>query len=480
MSARRLSPTCRRLSVLCLALLATGVAQAQRVVVSQEVTLDDDNRYELFAGPDASCILYRDDNKGIELEAYGPDMTRLWQRELTLDKGRPSPIGALVADGEVVVFYTYRKDRGVYLKMHRYSGTGNLTDSLTVTKLEGEFLTQAYRLDYDADGRYAVFTHQRDARRWLAIGVEVATGRLLYAESVALEASPTIYPDEVSEPYVGPRGGLYLWTQRDNRRSRLESHAVTVVRVNVDGSVERLTISLPELLIYALRIGVDEANERVTLAGYYADDPDEAAGVVAISVPYELQGDARVIRSPFSAALVASVDPKDRRPEGIPDLTALDLIFRRDGAVLVVGEQRRATIRTVGGRGGTFGTTMKTDYLYEDIVLSVVGTADGAGDWHEVLPKKQFSQDDGGAFSGYSRALTPSALRLIYNDEVRSGGTVSAYTLNGVGVIERQSVMNTEYQDLWLRHEAGIQLSGAEMVIPSERRNRLRLVRLTF
>ena len=471
----------RRLALALVAVLAClSAALAQKVVVSQEVTLSDDNRYELFAGPDNSVILYRDDSKGIELEAYGPDMSRRWQRELTLDKGRPSPIGALVADGEVVVFYTFRRDRGVYLKMHRYSGTGNLTDSLTVTRLEGDFLTQGYRLDYDEAGRYAILTHQRDARTWVAVGVEVATGRQLYGTVVELESSQSLYPDEVSEPSVGPRGGLYLWTQRDNRRSRLETHAVTVVRVDVDGSTERVTVPLPELLVYALKLGVDEGNGRVVLAGYYATDPDEAAGVVTIALDYSLTGDAQILQSAFSAELVSSVEPKDRRPDGIPDLVAVDVIFRRDGAALVIGEQRRATIRTVGGRGGTFGTTMKTDYLYEDIVLSVIGTAGARGDWHEVLPKKQFSQDDGGAFSGYSHTLTPSALRLIYNDEVRSGGTVSEYTLNGVGEIERHSVMNTEYQDLWLRHEAGIQLSSLEMVIPSERRNRLRLVRLTF
>lgn len=466
--------------VACFGVSPTPAALAQRVVVSQEVTLTDDNRYELFAGPDESVILYRDDAKSIELEAYGPEMTRLWVRELTLDRGRPNPLGAMMHDGETVVFYTYRKNRGLFLKMHRYSGTGNLTDSLTVTELEGEFLTGGYRLSYDDEGRYAILTQQRDARTWVALGVEVATGRLLYAETVLLSPSLSLYPDEVSEPWVGPRGGLYLWTQRDNRRSRLESHEATVIRVSAAGGQTRVTIPLPKLLIYGLRLGVDEANDRVALAGYYADDPDEAAGVVTIALDYSLTGDARVTQSAFSEALVASVDPKDRRPEGIPDLTVLDVIFRRDGAALVIGEQRRATIRTVGGRGGTFGTTMKTDYLYEDIVLSVIGTEGARGDWHEVLPKKQFSQDDGGAFSSYSRALTPSALRLIYNDEVRSGGTVSEYTLNGVGEIERHSVMNTEYQDLWLRHEAGIQLSSREMVIPSERRNRLRLVRLTF
>ena len=470
----------RRPSLLLVLLAGAASAVAQRVVVSQEVTLSDENRYELFAGPEESVILYRDDAKSIELEAYGPDMSRLWQRELTLDRARPSPIGALMHEGEVNVFYTYRHDRAIHLKMHRYSATGNLTDSMTVARLEGDFLTAGWRLNYDEAGRYAVFTHQRDARTWHAMGVEVASGRLLYRETIALSGNPGVWPDEVSEPMVDHRGAVYLWTQRNNRRSRLDEHELQIIRVDASGRQHRLSVRLPELLLYDVELGIDQRNDRIVLAGYYAEDPDEAAGVVAIAVPYALEGEARVTRTPFTADVVAGVDPKDRRPTGISNLDALDVFFRRDGAVLVIGEQRRATVRTVGGRGGTFGTSMKTDYLYEDIVLSVTGTDGGRGDWHEVLPKKQFSQDDGAAFSSYFLAVTPRRLRLIYNDEVRSGGTVSEYRLAGNGDIERRSLMNTEYKDLWLRHEAGVQTSASTLVIPSERRNRLRLVRVDF
>ncbi len=474
-------------SVLCiwlLLLLGSAQLQAQRVVVSQELSVGDDDRYELFAGAGGQVIVYRDNPNAIELAAYNEKLEQVWSRELGLDKPRPNPIGALMSRGEVVVFYTYRRERGLYVKMHRYSDAGNLTDSLTVTELSGDFLNSNYALQYDPEGKFALLTHQKDLLTWMVIAVEVATGRKLYERKLVLESgSNTVTTEEAAAPYVDPLGSIYFWGQRDNRRSRLEDHVIEMTRIDIAGQVANAKIPLPETLVFDLELGVDEANRKVVFGGYYAENPDEAAGVMLLRLDYDLGGAAELVTSGFTPTLIASIEPKERRPEGIAHLDALDLIFRKDGGVLVIGEQRRATLRTVGGRSGYFGATMKTDYLYEDIVLSVVGGAAGGAtskDWHEVLPKKQFSQDDGAAFSGYFLAWTPSQMRLIYNDEVRSGGTVSEYTLDGLGDIERHSIMNTEYQNLWLRHEAGIQVSGTDIVIPSERRNRLKLVRLSY
>ncbi len=463
---------------IALLLLAPFWAAAQNVIVSPEVTLRNDLNYELFAGPEGQTVLYRDQSGTVTLEAFGPEMQPIWDRELELDKSRPDPLGALAVNGEVTVFYTHRKDRGLYLKLQRYSDRGNLSDSLTVTELDGDFLTPNYTLYRDQASEYAVFVHQRDATTYLVLSVEAKSGRVRYAKKVEFEDGGVLGREE-DEIYIDDFGSVYIWKQIDNRRSRLEDHTLKILQLDPDGEPTVATVALPEYLVYDLTLSVDPRNKKVVAAGYYTDNPDVATGVLVISLGYELRGSAEISATPFTPELIASVDQRSRNPEGIPDLTALDMVFRRDGGVLLIGEQRKTTIRSVGSGRNYFGNSLKTDYLYEDIVLSSVNP-DGTHHWDEVLPKKQFSQDDGGAFSGYFLATSPERVRLIYNDEVRSGGTVSEYVLSGIGAIERHSLMNTEYQDLWLRHEAGVQLGARAVVIPSERRGRLRLVRVAF
>ena len=75
---------------------------------------------------------------------------------------------------------------------------------------------------------------------------------------------------------------------------------------------------------------------------------------------------------------------------------------------------------------------------------------------------------------------TPKALRLLFNDEIKYENTVSEYVLKGNGGKDRNSVLNTSYQKLQLRFQDALQVSSNEILIPSERRSRLRLVKVVY
>ena len=96
------------------------------------------------------------------------------------------------------------------------------------------------------------------------------------------------------------------------------------------------------------------------------------------------------------------------------------------------------------------------------------------------MHKKQYSQDDNAAFSSFFLLKTPTALRLIFNDEIRNENTVSEYVIRGDGNFDRNSVMSTESQNIRLRFRDALQVDANALIIPSERRNRLRLVLLEY
>ena len=51
---------------------------------------------------------------------------------------------------------------------------------------------------------------------------------------------------------------------------------------------------------------------------------------------------------------------------------------------------------------------------------------DGSNHWEKVLHKKQYSQDDDAAYSSYFLLKTPTALRVIFNDEAKVVGWLCA------------------------------------------------------
>ena len=105
---------------------------------------------------------------------------------------------------------------------------------------------------------------------------------------------------------------------------------------------------------------------------------------------------------------------------------------------------------------------------------------DGTPHWKKVLRKRQYSQDDDAIYSSFFLFKSPEKLRLLFNDEIKQENTVGGYEVTGTGYVERKTVYNTDYQRLKLRFRDGVQVASNECIVPSERNNRLNLVRILF
>ncbi|NJK83304.1 MAG: hypothetical protein HC912_05280 [Saprospiraceae bacterium] len=129
-------------------------------------------------------------------------------------------------------------------------------------------------------------------------------------------------------------------------------------------------------------------------------------------------------------------------------------------------------------RNSTF-VASSIDYYFEHLMLISIHPV-GETQWTNILRKKQFSQDDGGVYSSYFLVKTPSNLRFVFNDEIKEENTVSEYVIQGSGDFGRRSVMSTDNQRIKLRFQDAIQVGIDEFVVPSERRGRLRIVRVRY
>ena len=170
------------------------------------------------------------------------------------------------------------------------------------------------------------------------------------------------------------------------------------------------------------------------------------------------------------------------------DLKVQDIVHRLDGGILAIIEQakiieRRSTPtmtntgRFLGGGAAALGLAM--DYFYENVLVMSISPT-GEAQWRSIFHKKQISQDDDARFSSYFLAKTPTALRFLFNDEVERSTTVSEFVLNGAGEGERHAIMNTQGQDLFLRFRDALQIAANEIIVPSDDRRRVRLVKIQY
>jgi hypothetical protein len=181
-----------------------------------------------------------------------------------------------------------------------------------------------------------------------------------------------------------------------------------------------------------------------------------------------------------------AISGKKTSTKVLNDLKIQELAFRKDGGVVALLEEIRQFSRNMNNMGvrpyafnDPVGGRITIDY-YHEALLAASFNPDGSRHWEKVMLKKQFSQDDDGVFSSYGLLKTPAGLRLLFNDEIKNETTTSEYQLTGAGLVDRHSLFNTSNQNIQLRFRDALQIGSDEVLIPSEYRSHLRLVRIKF
>jgi hypothetical protein len=233
---------------------------------------------------------------------------------------------------------------------------------------------------------------------------------------------------------------------------------------------------------YDMHAEYDNIHKRLAIAGLYSEKSlGNSLGLYMFTMTIN-DKDAQLHLIPFHKELLAEIHGKEvSTKKGLSDFLVKDIIFRADGGALLIAEMHKEYSRrpNISGHSSDYGRSGWVDYYLEDVLVFSVNQ-DGTDHWNTVLHKKQYSQDDNAMYSSYFVFKTPEKIHLLYNDEIRFENTVSEYVLRGNGYYKRNSVFSTNYQRLKLRFRDGVQIAYNECIVPSERNNRLNLVRITF
>ncbi len=468
-----------------LLLLCTGV-RAQILTVSDEIPMRNDTEYTLIGKLGGQVLLLQDRENKQFLTAYGRAMNESWDKDLELRGKNVRVLEAVTAqDGTGFhLLYIYREKQRNYLQLDRYNPAGNLQDSVTLVDL-GPFFTapqQDLFKSEDESKLLLLMVEQQTKARYLAIDLD--SMQLLYDQEVIPEKF--FYNEDFLQAEITNRGDLYFIVERDNFKSRRKEHRYEVYTHQAGGAQrDRIDVNLGDSLTYDVFFRYDNLNGRLAAGGLYSTkDFIKAEGYFFLSIsPGQPVGRPTFQRFPEN--LVKNVEGKkyNKRNPGINDLTVRDAVLRKDGGLVMITERDRQLQRRGGAAQNqllnTYGGRPLVDYHFDEIVVFAV-YPDGRPHWSNIMHKKQYSQDDGGVYSGFFLMESPSRLRFLFNDEIRFENTVSEYVLNGRGEFDRNSLFNTRDLSLRLRFRDGVQVSANELVMPSEHRNRLRLVKMTY
>jgi hypothetical protein len=468
--------------LLCFTILSFGFSESilsQKITISEELLLKNDYAYTILGWVEKDLLLFRDKGHAFYVQAFDEELHLKWEREIILGESRADIIGIVAQDDRFHLIYGMR-ERGDYFVRHcAFSHDVNLLDTSTIAFFQNVFIVPRFLMEESEDKSKVVLVKEDNegvqlySYDFVSLGVLWVKSITFTARKLFLDFRPLVVTND---------GDFYLPMKSQNTQQKIQflhifSSAPSVNQIIYD------TIRLGDVQAFDIFAVYDHIQQCLVITGLVGErNTARAKGFYFIRYKKGELNQLNLLA--FDESLLSEINGRDVSvSRGLSDFTVQKVALRQDGGVVIIAElikefSRRSSL-PMARDNGAYARDGWVDYYFEDMILFAVNP-DGSPHWKEVLRKRQYSQDDGAMYSSFLLFKTPERLRFLFNDEIKQENTVGGYEVTGNGYIERKTVFNTDYQRLKLRFRDGVQVSNSECIIPSERSNRLNLVRIVF
>jgi hypothetical protein len=455
-------------------------ALGQVITISEELPLRTDYSYRILGWIGDDLMLFRDRGHEFYVQSFDQELHLKWEREISISEGRADVIG-IVAHPEAIHLFVGIRDKGDYVIQHRrYNGDINLIDTTTLGRIDNIFITPRM-LMAESEDKSNVVVFRENGNSLVLTSYDIGTSSVLWDQQFDLPAGQ--FQHDYRSMEVSNTGDFYLVIQPDRFLQKVQQLQVYSYS-NRSPEVIHQAIDFGQSQVYDHYSQYDNVNGHLIITGLYSDrNISRAEGFYFLNYSPGVPPGIHVL--PFDESLLAEVQGKESSTvKGLADFNVQKVALRQDGGAVIIAElnkefSRRASLPVRRETGAFFSRGGWVDYYYEDLILFAIHP-DGTSHWKKVLRKRQYSQDDEAIYSSFFLFKTPDRLRFLFNDEIKQENTVGGYEVTGTGTVERKTVFNTDYQRLKLRFKDGLQVAYNECIVPSERNNRLNLVRIQY
>jgi len=456
----------------------------QDILFSEDYAIKSDVAYYLIDDLDGSFILFRDIPKDRKIHIMDDKMMDAGESAIEFEYKNPLIHDVVKArEDQFSVIYTAKKKGDRFLRIENFDKYGQMKDSLTIDVVNGLFDAVNYEIEKSDDETKMLIYHINFDKTIDAIMVDIENLKVLWKHTLDNLGIKQFF--QIKQFIVSNDADFCLVTLMDNsnlnrKKARFELHTV---KRNPE-SLKTIKVPMKEKLSASSKFVFDKLNNSLVGTGLYSDkNTIRSHGVFHIKVPLSDPENHKISFNPFSEDFTKEFLQKKSvgSNTGISSTEIQDIVLRKDGGVLMIGERIETKLR--GAVAVPFRNSnqdgIKADYYYDQVFVSSIHP-DGKEHWTEIIQKKQYSFDDGGIYSSFYKFVSKNGLHLLFNDEVRNHSTISDFTIKGNGKYKRRAILNTIGVDIKLRIRDALQTSANEIIVPSQYRNKLRMVKFNF
>ncbi|MBX2815521.1 MAG: hypothetical protein KTR24_05980 [Saprospiraceae bacterium] len=456
---------------------------SQVITVSREINLRAEFVYDILGSFDDQILLIRDGINEFDLQAFDRSLRQTWDKEEKLDSRKSRIIDIIEGQNSFRIVYSDEFKDTLMVKVRTYDPNAKLLSLDTIHTMRRGLIRPKFRFNNSEDENIFLMSLLENERMVASYCYDFSQRRKLWESE--FEFKDINFREEYRKTLISNEGTMYIVFEKNNIRFRKSDHSMGVFRFDKErNQFDLIAIPMPEFTTYDAHFIYDNVNNHLVMLGLHSDrNTGNTDGLFHIIIKdREFLAKPQLSMVDYSEELIADFHGKyESKRESLNNLEIQDVILRQDGGILIIAEESKEFERlSYGARRDFYGSSrFSVDYYYEDIILMAINP-DGTSHWQKLLPKRQYSNDDDAVYSSYFLFSNPTYLRILYNDEIRNENTVSEYVLNGGGDITRRSLMSTDNQKLRLQIKNAVQLSSDELIIPSVRGRKLKLVKLQY
>ena len=465
----------------------TGISQA--VIMSQEIPLHRDQDYSIIGKFKNKTLVFQNKGTEYEIQAFNNALLTLsWTKKLDLGKNRPEVLEVFAVENYFYVVYKFQSKGSSIIKIHKYNEDVNIINTTNIFNYGKKINVPDSKIVLSENKKKLLLYHSESSNK-----VEVAVFDL---DKMGVLWNQTYMPKDLKfdnhfqQMLVDNEGGMHLVLVRENEYLKKDKspHFELIYQSSNGGNAPIHTVSLEGKLSYDVKFKLDNKNQTLVAAGMYSyKNKARTEGYYYLNFPYS-NPEKKLLsfyefKQTFKEKLVSK---KKKITKGLSDVGIQNIVFKKEGGIIIIGEQIKGFERASGNASrlsyylqNNGGNQYSVDRYYEDLFLFSV-YPNGQHEWDVILNKKKFSQDRNTAFASFFLTQTPQSLRFIYSDEIKKESNVNEYLIKENGLFVRNNILNVSSEELWLCFAKSHQVASNEILIPSKRKNRLKLVRMLF
>lgn len=477
--------------VFSLAFILTALClNSQEVTISPDISIRNNVAYDIIGKIGDRILFYKEKGTERQVLLYDEDLVFQSERQINLDEKRCYLYEVVNLDTAFAVVYGYRSEGQDITKLDIFNNEATRIDSVTLTNQKKDWNGLNLEAVLSEDESKIALYKILDDNEIRLITADISKKKFINDATFKFQGV-NLY-NEILDIRMSDAGSFYMFAEINNTKSKKNNHVAHVYEFPYGSDrVNDVLIPLNDIVCQDLFFTINNLDNSIGIVGLYDDKRfNRSTGYFWLSGGSGTFDQKQFELIPFDEELYFEVYG-ERSKGRMENFTIADVIWKSDGTPIIAFEVSYDVTRRGGAVGGGFGQTSSSfnsplggsgawsDHYRDDIVLVSIDR-NSQKEWHQVFYKKQFSQNDNGAFSSFYPFITPSRLRLIYNDEIKNNSTVSEYILDGSGNYKRTSVLSTEYQNLRLRFGDAYQISSTELLVPSQKSYVVNIVKIDF